>query len=44
MVSGIDILTAEGQKGLEADLKKKVKHIDQISHIFFFGTKRPVLA
>jgi hypothetical protein len=37
VVSGIDILTDKGQSGLEAELKAKVKHISEITHVYFFG-------
>jgi hypothetical protein len=37
VASGIDIMTEKGQVGLETDLKEKVKNIDQITHVYFFG-------
>ncbi|KAH8655198.1 hypothetical protein BX600DRAFT_515037 [Xylariales sp. PMI_506] len=37
VVSGIDILTSKGQEGLEAELKAKVKHIGEITHVYFFA-------
>ncbi|ROT36333.1 hypothetical protein SODALDRAFT_325683 [Sodiomyces alkalinus F11] len=37
VATGIDILTPKGQEGLEADLKEKVKNINQISHVYFFA-------
>lgn len=37
VVSGIDILTQKGQSGLEDELKSKVKHINEVTHVYFFG-------
>ncbi|KAF6837956.1 sirq protein [Colletotrichum musicola] len=37
LASGINILTLKGQQGLEADLKKKVANISQITHVYFFA-------
>lgn len=36
-VSGLDLLTEKGQEGLEAEMKAKVKGIDTVTHVFFFG-------
>ena len=33
----INLLHDKGQEGLEADLKSKVKDIDTVSHVYFFG-------
>ena len=41
VVSGVDILTSKGQEGLEAELKEKVKNIDHITHVYFFGECTP---
>lgn len=37
VVSGLDLLTEKGQEGLEAEMKTKVKQIDTVTHVFFFG-------
>ncbi|KAF7563272.1 hypothetical protein G7046_g864 [Stylonectria norvegica] len=37
LVSGIDILTPKGQSGLEEELKSKVKHMNEITHVYFFA-------
>ncbi|KAH7018435.1 uncharacterized protein B0I36DRAFT_276992 [Microdochium trichocladiopsis] len=37
IVSGVDILTSKGQDGLEAELKERVKHASQITHVYFFA-------
>lgn len=37
VVSGINILTDKGQAGLEDELKEKVKHIREVTHVYFFG-------
>ncbi|KAF2841029.1 hypothetical protein M501DRAFT_951735 [Patellaria atrata CBS 101060] len=37
VVSGLDLLTEKGQKGLEEEMKSKVKNIDTVSHVFFFA-------
>jgi len=36
-VSGLDLLTSKGQTGLETELKEKVKAIEAVTHVFFFG-------
>jgi hypothetical protein len=37
VVSGLDLLTSKGQAGLEAELKERVKHAGEITHLYFFG-------
>jgi len=37
IVSGLDLLTSKGQEGLEAELKAKVKGIETVTHVYFFG-------
>lgn len=37
IVSGINIMTDKGQAGLEDELKAKVKHLPEITHVYFFG-------
>lgn len=37
VVSGVDLLTPNGQEGLEAELKARVKHAGEITHLYFFG-------
>ena len=37
VVSGLDLLTEKGQEGLEAEMKTKVKGIETVTHVFFFG-------
>ncbi|KAI1859656.1 uncharacterized protein JN550_011851 [Neoarthrinium moseri] len=37
VVSGIDLLTAKGQDGLEAELKQRVQHAGEITHVYFFS-------
>jgi hypothetical protein len=39
MHSGIDLNTDKGQQGLEQELKSKIKGIENVSHVFFFGRK-----
>lgn len=36
-VSGVDLLTEKGQSGLEEDMKQKIKDVDTVTHMFFFG-------
>ncbi|KAK7417116.1 hypothetical protein QQZ08_011742 [Neonectria magnoliae] len=38
IVSGIDILTPNGQSGLEAELRSKVTHMSRVTHVYFFGS------
>lgn len=38
MVSGLDLLTEKGQEGLEEEMKTKVKGIETVTHVYFFGT------
>ena len=37
IVSGINIMTDKGQAGFEEELKTKVKHLPEITHVYFFG-------
>ncbi|KAF7537188.1 hypothetical protein G7054_g3886 [Neopestalotiopsis clavispora] len=37
VVSGLDLLTSKGQAGLEAELKERVKHAGEITHLYFFA-------
>lgn len=37
VVSGLDLLTTKGQEGLEEDMKNKIKGIDTVTHVYFFG-------
>lgn len=41
VVNGMDVLTAKGQSGLEQELQAKVKHINEVTHVYFFGASRP---
>jgi hypothetical protein len=36
-VSGLDLLTEKGQEGLEKEIKDKVKGIETVTHVYFFG-------
>jgi hypothetical protein len=36
VVSGLDLLTEKGQEGLE-EMKEKVKGIETVTHVYFFG-------
>ncbi|KAI4594485.1 hypothetical protein KJ359_008274 [Pestalotiopsis sp. 9143b] len=37
VVGGLDLLTPNGQEGLEAELKARVKHAEEITHLYFFA-------
>lgn len=37
LVSGIDLNTPKGQEGLEAEMKEKIKDVDTVTDVFFFG-------
>jgi hypothetical protein len=37
VVSGLDLLTEKGQRGLEKEIKEKVKGIGTVTHVYFFG-------
>ena len=41
IVSGIDILNPKGQEALNAELREKVKNVEKISHVYFFGKGTP---
>jgi hypothetical protein len=36
-VSGLDLLTEKGQEGLEKEMKDKVKGVETVTHVYFFG-------
>lgn len=40
VVSGLDLLTTKGQDGLEQDMKRGIKGIEKVTHVYFFGAKR----
>jgi hypothetical protein len=37
VVSGLDLLTEKGQEGLEEDMKLKIKNVDTVTHVYYFG-------
>jgi hypothetical protein len=37
VVSGLDLLTEKGQEGLEKEMKERVKEIEMVTHVYFFG-------
>ncbi|KAK5201245.1 hypothetical protein LTR16_003350 [Cryomyces antarcticus] len=37
VVSGLDLLSNQGQSGLEEDMKSKIKRIGTVTHVFFFA-------
>lgn len=37
IVSGIDLMNSKGQEALEAEMKQKIKNVDKITHVYFFG-------
>lgn len=37
VVSGINLLTDQGQEGLEKDMKENIKGVEDVTHMFFFG-------
>lgn len=37
LVSGIDLMNTAGQKALEDEMKAKIKDIDNVTQVFFFG-------
>jgi hypothetical protein len=37
VVSGLDLLTEKGQEGLEEDMKLKIKNVDKVTHVYYFG-------
>lgn len=37
IVSGINLQNPAGQAALEAEIKEKVKNVDKITHVYFFG-------
>lgn len=39
LVSGIDLMNTGGQKALEDEMKSKIKDIDTVTQVFFFGMK-----
>jgi hypothetical protein len=40
LVSGMDLMTEKGQQGLEDEMKSKIKDIETVSHVYFFGALR----
>ena len=36
-VSGINLLTEEGEEGLEKEMRDKIPEVDSVTHMFFFG-------
>lgn len=40
VVSGLDLLTSKGQEGLNAEMKEKVKGIENVTHVYFFGESK----
>lgn len=38
-MSGLDLLTEKGQEGLESQMKEKVKSVETVTHVYFFGEK-----
>lgn len=36
-VSGINLLTDQGQQGLEKEMKEKIAEVEKVTHMFFFG-------
>lgn len=38
VVSGINLLTDNGQEGLEKEMKEKISGIETVTHMFFFGS------
>ncbi|OBT58421.1 hypothetical protein VE04_01322 [Pseudogymnoascus sp. 24MN13] len=37
VVSGLDLLTTKGQDGLEQDMKRGIKGIEKVTHVYFFA-------
>jgi hypothetical protein len=37
LVSGLDLMNKNGQKALEDEMKRKIKDVDTVTHVFFFG-------
>lgn len=40
LISGLDLMTEGGQEALESEMKSKIKDMDTVSHVFFFGMTR----
>lgn len=40
VVSGIDLLTTDGQDALESSMKRDIVGISDVTHVFFFGQSR----
>lgn len=38
-MSGLDLLTEKGQEGLEVEMKEKVRSIETVTHVYFFGER-----
>lgn len=39
VVSGLDLLTSNGLKGLEEEMRSRIKDVESVSHVYFFGMK-----
>lgn len=39
VVSGLDLLTSNGIKGLEEEMRSRIKDVETVSHVYFFGRK-----
>jgi len=37
LVSGLDLMNEKGQQALEDEMKSKIKDVDTVTHVFFFG-------
>ena len=37
IISGINLLTDEGQDGLEQIMREKIPGVETVTHVFFFG-------
>ena len=43
VVSGIDLLTENGQEELERDMKKRISGMESVSHVFCCGNDGPTV-
>lgn len=37
LVSGLDLMNEGGQEALDKEMKSKIKDVDTVTHVFFFG-------
>ena len=37
IVSGLDLLTDKGQDGLEEEMKLKIRNVEKVTHVYYFG-------